>query len=350
MKHTPIRTAFAIATLWLSSHALGQLVTTVATLQDLPELRSFAGRIEAVHQATVSAETSGRIEEVRADIGDTIAAGTVILTVTSTEQRAGLTRAEAALAEAESARVVEAAEFQRVSGLLARQFASQADMDRVTARLNTAEARADSAAAALNTAREQLSYTEVRAPYAGIVSARMVEPGELVQPGTLLMSGYDPATLRVEVDLPQVVADKVRAIGTARVVPATTGESLASAAGIAPEKLLLYPAADAVTSTVRARLELPASASGLYPGQFVDVQFTVGSKQGLLLPATSVVHRAEVTAVYVVSDGVPALRQIRVGALVDGQLEVLAGLAPGEHVAADPVAAALVLTGGQRER
>jgi hypothetical protein len=177
----------------------------------------------------------------------------------------------------------------------------------------------------------------------------MVEPGELVQPGTLLMSGYDPTALRVEVDLPQVVADKVRALREARVVPATAPDSAADGAGIVPAKLLLYPVADAATSTVRARLELPESGGDLYPGQFVDVQFTVGSKQALLIPAASVVHRAEVTAVYVVSDGVPALRQIRAGALLGAQIEVLAGLAAGEQIATDPVAAASLLTGGRLE-
>ncbi|KAF0169053.1 MAG: RND family efflux transporter MFP subunit, partial [Caulobacteraceae bacterium] len=308
--------------------------------------------IEAAREATVSAETSGRVEEIRADIGDAIAAGTVILTVTSTEQRAGLTRAEAALAEARATLLTETAELQRARDLFARKFISQADMDRATMRLDTAQARVDSADAALRAAREQLSYTEVRAPYAGIVSERLVEPGELVQPGTPLMSGYDPAALRVEVDLPQFVAERVRALQEARIVPLAAAGAAATAV-IVPEKLLLYPQADSVTSTVRARLELPPSVADLYPGQFVTVQFTVGARQGLLVPQASVVRRSEVSAVYVVRDGIPALRQVRTGATVGERIEVLAGLAAGELIAADPIAAATALTrnsGGASER
>lgn len=331
-----------LCALCLSAQAGAQLATTPAELRELPEQRSFSGRVEAVRQATVSAETSGRIEEIRADIGDVISAGTVILTVVSTEQRAGLTRAEAALAEANATLTAETAEQQRVSDLRARQFASQADLDRANQRLDAARARAASMEAALRTAREQLSYTEVRAPYGGIVSARLVEPGELVQPGTPLMSGYDPDALRVEVDLPQQVAERVRLLQEARIT-ADDGDP----AGFAPEQLILYPAADAATSTVRARLELPPAAEGLYPGQFVTVQFTVGSREGLLIPAASVVRRSEVSAVYVVSDGVPALRQIRAGARVGESIEVLAGLAAGEQVAVDPAAAATVLTRGR---
>lgn len=329
------RVSMALGMWLLASQAMAEVATAVATVRELPEQRAFDGRIEATYQATVSSETSGRVEEIRADIGDLVPAGAVILTVTSTEQRAGLTRAEAALAEAQSTLAAETAEYQRARDLLSRQFIAQADMDRATVRLNAAQARVDSAEAALNTAREQLSYTEVRAPYSGVVSDRLVEPGELVQPGTPLMSGYDPAALRVEVDLPQAVADRVRVIREARIL--TAGDN-ADGRGVEPDKLLLYPVADPGTSTIRARLELPFPARNLYPGQFVTVLFTTGSKERLLVPRTSVVQRAEVTAVYVVNDGVPTLRQIRAGAAFGDEIEVLAGLTAGELVALDPLA------------
>lgn len=345
MRHKRNQACIAVAIFWLSSRVVAQLVTIPATVHDLPEERSFDGRIEAIHQATVSAETRGRIEEIRADIGDVIAAGTVILIVTSTEQRAVLTRAEAALAEANSTLIAETAEFQRTGELHTRGLIAKAELDRATARFDVAKARVDSAEATLRTAREQLSYTEIRAPYAGVVSARFVEPGEMVQPGTLLMSGYDPDALRIEVDLPQTIADKVRTIGEARIMRVTDAGASDTALDILPTKLVLYPTADAATSTVRARLELPPSAGELRPGQFVKVLFTVGSTQRLLIPRTSVVQRSEVTAVYVVQDGVIRLRQIRPGAFVGDQLEVLAGLAAGEEVAVDPVAAALALRG-----
>lgn len=323
-----------------------ELATVPATLMILPEERSYAGRIEAVNQATVAAETRGRIEEIRVDIGDSVPAGTVILTVTSTEQRASLSQAEAALAEAQANLTAETAEFARINELFTRQFVSKADVDRATARLNGAKARVSSAEAALKTAREQLSYTEVRAPFGGVVSARHVEPGEMVQPGSLLLTGYDPNNLRVEVDLPQNVAERVREIGEARIVSYALNN--APVASITPEKLILYPIADAATSTVRARMDLPAGSAGLHPGQFVKALMKVGESESLLIPASSLVQRAELSAVYVVKDGLPQLRQIRPGARVvteaGDQLIVLAGLRPGELIATDPVAAAIALT------
>ncbi len=332
--------------LGLPSLAIAQLESVTAKLNSMPEQRSFDGRIEAVNQATVSAQTQGRIVEIKADIGDKVAAGTVILTVTSTEQRASLTQAEANLAEAKSNLTAETSDYQRIEDLYSRKFVAKSEMDKATARLNSAKARVNSTEAALKTMKEQLSYTEVKAPYAGVVSARYVEPGELVQPGTLLMSGYDPNELRVEVDLPQNVAERVRQKRIAQVIPAN-GNIVTDA--VAPAKLILYPTADPATSTVRARLELAQNPLAFHPGQFVKVLFTLGETERLLIPLSSVVHRSEVTAVYVLVGGKPALRQIRPGAIYANQLEVLAGLADGEVIAADPVAAALELTSSRAQ-
>lgn len=334
----PLVVSVSLSSLLRVSADAQELATVTVEPQIIPLERLFDGHVEAVRQATVSAETKGRIEEVYFDIGDQVSAGTVILTMTSTEQREGLNQAEAALAEAEANLVAVTAEHERIKDLYSRQFASKADFDRVTAQLNAAKARVASATAALKTAREQLSYTEIKAPYSGIVSARHIEPGEAVQPGTLLMSGYDPNAYRVHVDLPQHLAAKVREIGKARVLTE-------SGAGIIPAKLILFPTADETTSTIRARLELPAQADSLYPGQFVKVAFEVGNVERLFVPLTAVVHRSEVTAVYVVVNDKPQLRQIRTGEALGDQVDVLAGLTAGERVALDPIAAGNIRAG-----
>ncbi|XQW86536.1 efflux RND transporter periplasmic adaptor subunit [Thalassotalea piscium] len=330
--------SFVLYLPWLASAELASITTN---LQPMPEQRSFNGRIEAIHQATVSAETRGRIAEINADIGDLITAGTVILTITSTEQRASLTQAEANLAEAKSNLVAETAEYNRIKDLFSRDFVAKSEMDKANARLSAVSAKVNSAAAALNTAKEQMSYTEVKAPFNGIVSARYVEPGELVQPGTLLMSGYDPNALRVEVDIPQNIAEKVREYGIASVIPSNSDDINDA---ITPSKLILYPTADFATSTVRVRLELSQHPEAFHPGEFVKVLFTIGETKRLLIPASSVVYHSEVTGVYVLQKGKPALRQIRPGAIFSNQLEVLAGLSAGEIVATDSVAAAIELT------
>lgn len=318
-----------------------KLENVVVQAEPMAVERRFEGRVEAVHQSTVSAETPGRVAAIFVDVGDAVPAGTVILSLVGKEQREALNQAEAALAEARAQREVQAREFQRLTELAARKLVSGAELDRGRAAFDAAKARMAGAEAGLKRAREQVGYTEVRAPYGGVVAARHVEVGEAVQPGMALMTGFDPKALRVHVDLPQAVAAAVGPSGTARVL--LNGESLS------PTMLRLYPQADPATSTVRARLDLPEGLTGLYPGQFVPVAFRLGEARRLLVPARALVHRAELTGVYVLEDGQPSLRQLRLGERFGEAVEVLSGLTAGERVALDPVAADRFLAASLRE-
>lgn len=313
-----------------------QLLTATASYQQLSLERWFDGTVEAVNQATVSAETKGRVADIFFDIGDTVTAGKVILKLVSNEQQDALKQSEAKLSEAQANLEAETKEYGRLNQLYKKNIISKSDWDRAKARFNVTKALVDSAEAGLKTAKEQLSYTEIRAPYGGIVSARHVELGEAVQPGIPLMSGFDPKSMRVLTTLPQEVSEKVRTLNKARI--RTDDGNL-----FIPVKIILYPMADPSTSTVKVRLELPEMATTLYPGEFVNVGFTVGDIKRLLIPAKSVVYRSEVTGVYVIKDNIPRLRQIRLGNQFADKIEVLSGLENGEEVAIDPVAAGIAL-------
>ncbi|HQQ62451.1 MAG TPA: efflux RND transporter periplasmic adaptor subunit [Pseudomonadales bacterium] len=322
-----------LAMLWVSHVVAGELVTVPAKQATVPQERWFDARVQAVHQSTVSAETSGRVQEILFDVGDVVPAGAVILKLVSTQQQQGYSQAAATLAEARANADVQGREFQRVQELQARQLIAKAEFDRTSGSYKAAQARLASAEAAVKAATENLSYTEVKAPFGGKVYARYVELGEAVQPGKPLMSGFDPDALRVETDLPSTVAQHVETWRQARVV-ADSGQI------IKPDKFLLFPQADPVTGTVHLRLDLPGQTTGLQPGQFVKVAVVTGENVRLLVPASSVVHRSEVSGAYVLDQkGRLQLRQLRLGNRFGDQQEVLAGLSEGEQVALDPVAA-----------
>lgn len=320
---------------WVSHVAAGELATVPVKRETLPQERWFDAKVQAIHQSTVSAETSGRVQEILVDVGDVVPAGAVILKLVSTQQQQGYSQAAAMLAEARANVDLQGREFQRVQELQARQLIAKAEFDRISGSYKAAQARLVSAEAAVKAATENLSYTEVRAPFGGKVNARYVELGEAVQPGKPLMSGFDPDALRVETDLPSAVAQQVEKWRQARVV-ADSGQA------ITPEKLLLFPQADPVTGTVHLRLDLPGHVTGLQPGQFVKVAVMTGESARLLVPARSVVHRSEVSGVYVVDQHGLQLRQLRLGNIFGDQQEVLAGLSEGEQIALDPVAAGVV--------
>jgi RND family efflux transporter MFP subunit len=309
---------------------------TVTAVYDVaPRERVLDGRVEAVNQGTVSAQTSGRIAELPFDVNDFVDAGAVIARFTDTEQRAALDGAQASLAEARARLANAEQEFERAEKMIANNTISRAQFDQAKANRDSARARLDAAGAGVETAREQLEYTVVRAPYAGIVSQRHVELGELVSPGQPLISGLSLQSLRVNVDVPQSMFHEVRTI--AKAAAYVNGERIEA------ESLTFFPVADDAANTFRVRVNLPDGAVTLYPGMFIKVGFIVGEAQRLLIPSKAVVRRSELSAVYVVDGDEVSLRQVRLGRRYGESVEVIAGLVEGETVATEPVQAGIWL-------
>lgn len=303
------------------------LARAEVSLKTIPGEVVVDALIEAVFQSTVSAQTSGRITEVLVDVDDFVNKGDVIVRFRDKEQRAALKAADARTDEAKSA-------FTRMQELLGKKLVSQAEFDKAKAGLKAANA-------AREQAQEQLEHTVVRAPYSGIVVKRNVEPGESANPGKPLMTGLSLESLRAVANVPQAHIDTVRQLQRARVI--LPGEAAPSVEGT---KLTISPFADAASHTFKVRVDLPTGRHGVYPGMFVKVAFVIGETQSLLLPEAAVVHRSEVTGVYVLKGESIRFRQIRIGKKLEGgQVEVLAGLDAGEEVALEPIRAGVMLKG-----
>jgi RND family efflux transporter MFP subunit len=298
----------------------------------MPSERELDGAVEAVNEATVSAQTSGRVVEILHDVNDVVPAGALLIRLRSTEQRSGLQQAEAARQEAIAREADAQSRYERIRAMYERKVVAKSQLDQAAAERDAAVARLAAATAALESAREGVAYTEVRAPYAGVVTARLVRVGEVVAPGTPLMSGLSLEKLRVTVDIPQSLVDAVRKQGKAAVY---AGSRRIEASGVT-----VFPQADAATNTFRTRVELPPNTPDLYPGMYVKVGFVTGEAPRLLVARSAIVARSEVTAVYVVGgSGQVSLRQVRTGQAFGDRVEILAGLTAGERVALDPVAA-----------
>lgn len=301
------------------------LETAEATEQVVAREQVVDAVIEAVNQSTVSSQTSGRIIEVPVDVDDYVQKGEVVVRFRDKEQQAALKAAKARAAEAQS-------NFKRVQDLVERKLVPKAEFDKAEAALKAANAEVEQA-------QERLEHTVVRAPYSGIVMERHVEPGETANPGTPLVTGLSLESLRAIAEVPQFNIDAVRKLARARIIIPTQ-----DGLNVEGTKLTISPYADAASHTFRVRVDLPQGQHGVYPGMFVKAAFVTGEETRLLVPASAVVHRSEVTAVYVVSDGKISFRQIRVGReLPDNQVEVLAGMDAGEKVALDPIRAGVML-------
>jgi RND family efflux transporter MFP subunit len=301
-----------------------QLATT--QYQNVEQVRLLDALVEAVHKATMSAQTSGRVSEIYYDVNDYVKKGAVLMRMRDKDQQAKLNAAKAKFKQAET-------EFNRVQELFIQKLMAKSNVDR-------AESQFKSSLARLDQEQENLERTVIRAPYSGIVVKRHIEVGETARPGMPLFTGLSLETLRVAVNLPQDIISAVRQHKSARVL--LLGDENKS---IAAKSMTISPYADADSHTFLVRVNLPAGDHGLYPGMAVKVAFATGTIRKLQVPVTAVTHRSEVTGVYVMNENKKlTLRQIQAGhRLNNGMIEVLSGLSENERVATDPVKAASYL-------
>lgn len=281
--------------------------------------------VEAVTQATVAAQVAGRVVEVRVDAGQTVRKGELLMRIDAREAAEAAAGASAQLVNAR-------ANYERLKNLRAQNFISAAALDKAQADFAAAQATSGQAGVGLG-------YATVTAPIAGVVAQRQTELGEMAAPGKPLLTLYDPAGLRVTASVPQYMLPRMRGVTRAKVEFPELGR------WVDATSVALLPVADAATHVSQVRVGLPADAgANLLPGSFARVHFVIGRASKFTVPKAAVLRRGEVAAVYVQgAEGRLALRQLRLGEVFGGEIEVLAGLAAGERVALDPVKAGIAL-------
>ena len=306
-------------------------------VRDLPQTIGAEGVVEAVRQTTLGAQVAGRIVAFDAKAGDTVRAGQVLVRIDARTADQAVAAGRSQIAEAEANLANAKRKFERNRDLVAQKFVSQAALDQAEAEYKAAQAQLAAITANAGQAIAAQSFTTVTAPYAGVVGATLAELGDMAQPGRPLVTVFDPRELRVTATLPQAALPKVRLDAPIRIEIPALGRSLTAV------KATVIPLADARTHTSRVRLDLPAT-EGVLPGQFARARFVVATTRVLAIPATALVRRGEVTAVYVIDgEGRAQLRQVRAGEAVgEGQVEILSGLSAGERIAANAIQAGMV--------
>jgi RND family efflux transporter MFP subunit len=328
-------------------HPLPPLPPPLATFTVQPRQAAreqvWDGVVEAVDATTVAAQTNARVLELPVDIGDRVRKGDVLVRFSDVEQQSGRRAAAARVAAAHAESRDAEAHWKRVDAIFQRGLVARAQLDAAVARRDAARAALAAAEAALRSAGQQADYTVLRAPFDGVITQRFVHVGEAVQSGPptpqplIALAALD--ALRVDVAVPQGAVDTIRVSPRAGVV-------LDDGKRMQATRVTVFPYADPGTHSFRVRVELPAGGSALYPGMTVKVAFALESATRLLVSVGTLVRRGELSAVYVVgADHSVALRQLRLGHRFGDEVEVLAGLAPGDRVVRAPETAALYLSG-----
>ncbi len=305
----------------------------------------FDGSLQAVRQSVLSAQASGRIATLSVKAGDRVKAGQVLAVIDDRATQAGVAQAQASVAQADANLANAKAAYERTRDLRAQGFIAQAALDSALAQYRAAEAGAAAARAGQTQASVAQGFTRLTAPYDGWVLATHAEAGQLAMPGAPILTVYAPQPIRAVVHVP--ASQQPLALSAQKIEVQLPGTDR----WVVPASKTTVPAADPVSQTVEWRLNLSeADGAGQVPGRQVKVRF-VGSTaqaapQRLVVPATALLRRGELTGVYVVTakgDAAKgfALRAVRTGATHGDGVEVLAGLKAGDQVALDPVRAGL---------
>lgn len=349
--------------------------------QPLARTLLFTARVQTPQRVEIGATVTGRVAEVPVREGDAVAAGAVLVRLEDDEARAALAQAEAALrqalarrdsqqtvqrpaaeaalAQAETTLATAERDLERARGLVAQGFVSAARIDEAQRAVEIARAQRDaaraaaaaqrdsgaetvaasaqlqSAQAAVQVARARLDQAALRAPAAGKVLLRAVEPGQIVQPGRALL------TLGVDGPVELVALVDERFIG--QLQPGQTASVVADAFARQPFEARVHrlaPSVDAQRGALDVRLRLPGPAPEfLREDMTLSVEVLTGRRDGARVLPLRVLRGAadgERGEVLVVDDGKVRVRPVKLGMRTLDRVEVLDGLAEGDKVLADP--------------
>lgn len=313
--------------------------------QTVPETFEAMGTVQAAETAQLAPQMMGTITAVNVTEGSHVSAGEVLARISGAQPQAGLEQAQAGLSAArhevvaaESGQSLAASTMQRYELLHERKSVSAQEYDEVRQQLQAANARLDmakageaQAKAAVSQAASTLSFTEIRAPFAGVVTKRMVDPGALASPGMPVFTIESTGRYHLEATVDESSLSFIR-----------TGESVPVKIDSISNKQLegkitqIYPAGDAESRSFTVKIELPKDAE-LRSGLFGRATFVHGHKSSIVIPQNAIVRYGNLTSVYVVGpDKIAQLRYVTLGNNSGNNVEVLSGLSPEETIVASP--------------
>jgi len=350
-----------------AAYAIARRPVAVRTVEVRPAavtgpriLLNASGYVTARRDATVSSKVTGKVVEVLIEEGMKVEAGQILARLDDTNVKASLALSEALLAAAKAAlaetrvRVEEAQrELRRITALVGGRIATEADLDRAEAEVKSLEARLDKLAAdatvserEVGVRRQEVEDTVIRAPFAGIVTVKNAQPGEMISPisagGGFTRTGIctlvDMASLEIEVDVNESFINRV-----------TPGQAVEAALDAYPDwkipckVIAVIPTADRQKSTVKVRIAFDQLDPRILPEMAVRVAF-LGSgpaapgEAGFLIPKAAVVSSDGRDAVWVIEQARAVRRTVTKTGTAGDDLIVSAGLKVGDRIAVEGMA------------
>ncbi len=344
---------------------------SVATARAMPatsagtSVLDATGYVTARRQATVSAKITGKVREVRIEEGQRVEAGDILATLDDAEarvevelRRAQVAAARAQLTEAEAGGANAEREYQRQQEVAALKLTSASALDAARTQAEASRARTSSQASSVRVAEEflqaaqvQLDNTVVRAPFAGVVTVKAAQPGEMISPisagGGSIRTGIgtivDMDSLEIQVDVSEAYINRVQ--------PGQKVEAVLNAYPdwrIPASVIAIVPTADRSKATVKVRIALGAKDARIVPEMGVRVAFLESKPaesgapappRGALVPAAAIRQDGGQDVVFLLRDGRAERRAVSLAGTLGDSRQVQSGVTAGDTLIVDAPAA-----------
>jgi RND family efflux transporter MFP subunit len=316
----------------------------------------YTGSVAALNEEDIYPRVTGRIVEMLVYPGDAVRAGQVLARLDSVEISSRLREAEAALAAARAGRVqvekelamteAEAGYARGVAARTERLFktgavskqenesdstlaaTAEAKLEAARAKLQVAEAMLAQGEAASRTATIVRNYSDIVSSTSGYVVKRLVAPGVLVQPGTVILKVAQIDKVRLQANVGEKDLGSIRVGSPVQVTTAAAGQPPLTATVTA-----VFPFVEQGPRTAVIEALVDNAARRLLPGQYVTMQFSMGQReQALIVPAPAVVRMGGKATVWVVKDARAERRSVVTGLQSADRVEIVEGLSGGERL------------------
>lgn len=303
------------------------------------------GALHARQTATLSAQVVSRVQQVLVREGDSVGVGQTLVILDDATLKSAAEQSDAAVNAAEHQQIAAQTNADLAASTLARykqlqlqKSVSPQELDEVTRRAEAAAAQVDALRAETNATKAQqagsramLSYTRIVAPFAGVITGRMVDPGVLASPGIPLVQIDSAGPLQLQAMVPEsAIAFVRRGMKIAVSVDPASG---ADPAGTVSE---IVPAADASSHSFLVKIDLPPSKK-LRAGMYATAEIPTGTKQATVAPRSAIVIRGSLPCAYVLdANGIAQLRYVTLGPSHGDAVEVLSGISGNEKLVDNP--------------
>jgi RND family efflux transporter MFP subunit len=301
------------------------VTVTQAVQQRVDAIETTVGRLEATAAPALAAETSGRVVRLLVDGGSVVRKGQVLAELDDEPQRLAVASARASVERLEALLANQRRTVKRYQELRSKAV-SESMLEEAIAQESAREAELNDARARLAEAEFRLNRTRIRSPVDAVVERRLISVGDFVAPGTPVVTIVGLENMRVVLPFPERLSGQLRTgLAVSLDQPSRPGEVVS---GTISE---VRPMVGTSNRAVEALVSLPAGTEWP-PGGSVTARVVLASRDGVVVPAGSVVRRPAGDVVYVVQDDKAVERRVTIGIRTSALAEVLSGVEAGETV------------------